>query len=239
MAFSMTPFDTNTNTNTNPNENFYLKPYEEDDGGTPIVAIKNHLQTIGYVNKESKQEPLYNKHPIMDVPTGNMQNMNTNLHTNLNTNSNIMNLASDINRSLNNYPAGRANLYNNSAHKIGLIKKEAQENFKNTGKGEDQEDEDTDTDTDDEDETNGKKTQKKSNKSSSIIPNIPNSLKEVILLVSIYYILSQSFMQVILAKYIKYTVPKDGIYSSINIIIYGIILSVIFILLRDKLIYES
>jgi hypothetical protein len=234
MAFSMTPFDTNTNTNTNPNENFYLKPYEEDDGGTPIVAIKNHLQTIGYVNKESKQEPLFNKHPIMDVPTGNM-----------NTNSNIMNLASDINRSLNNYPAGRANLYNNnSAHKIGLIKKEAREKFKSKGKGKDEdedeyEDEDEDTNTDDDNETIGKKIKKKSNKSSSIIPNIPNSLKEVILLVSIYYILSQSFMQVILAKYIKYTVPKDGIYSSINIIIYGIILSVIFILLRDKLIYES
>jgi hypothetical protein len=66
---------------------------------------------------------------------------------------------------------------------------------------------------------------------------IPYSIKEVTLLVSLYYILSIGFIKKMIGSYIKQINPMaDGNISFLGIIIYGIILAVIFVLSKKLII---
>jgi hypothetical protein len=63
--------------------------------------------------------------------------------------------------------------------------------------------------------------------------NITVYLKEIVLLASIFYILSQGPIKLYLGKVIpEINVNSDGIVSQLGIVIYGIVLSVLFILLK-------
>jgi len=62
-------------------------------------------------------------------------------------------------------------------------------------------------------------------------------LKEFLLLVIIYVILSQNFFRNFIGKYIKYINPKpDGNVSLIGVIIYGILFAIIYLIVKKFLI---
>lgn len=68
---------------------------------------------------------------------------------------------------------------------------------------------------------------------------IPEWLKEPLLILLIYIILSQNFTKVFIGKYIKYINPStDGTVSFLGVVIYGTILAVLYIILK-KLLFSS
>uniref|UniRef100_A0A6C0EBD7 Uncharacterized protein n=1 Tax=viral metagenome TaxID=1070528 RepID=A0A6C0EBD7_9ZZZZ len=66
------------------------------------------------------------------------------------------------------------------------------------------------------------------NKTESWGSYVPNFIKEPILLLLIYLILSQEFVRQYIAKYVTYLEPKNGSVPVTGIVIYGIILTVLF-----------
>lgn len=68
------------------------------------------------------------------------------------------------------------------------------------------------------------------------LSKIPNWVKEIVLFVILYFILSMGFVKKSIGTYIKYIIPNDeGNVSFIGIIIYGIILIVSFMLIKYSL----
>ncbi len=66
--------------------------------------------------------------------------------------------------------------------------------------------------------------------------SIPNNLKDPLLLLIIYMILSQSSVRQLFGKYITYINPdQEGIVSTIGVLIYGIIMVGIFMLIKKLL----
>lgn len=77
------------------------------------------------------------------------------------------------------------------------------------------------------------KTEKKNSKSSNILSGLPNWLKESLLILIIYLLLSQEIVKETIGKYIRQINPDiDGKVSFTGVLIYGIILVVLYILAK-------
>lgn len=62
---------------------------------------------------------------------------------------------------------------------------------------------------------------------------LPEWLKEPLLILIIYIILSQNFVKIFVGKYVKYINPdSDGNVSFLGIIIYGTILAVLYLITK-------
>ena len=121
-------------------------------------------------------------------------------------NPDIRHLASDINKSLENYSPS------NQSEPLS----------------EDMDDDEDEDDLDNDDEDN--------NKSSGVLNFIPIKLKEPLLIIILYVILSQSFTKKIIGKYITYVNPKsNGNMTFVGVLIYGVILAILYMILSTLL----
>ena len=195
---------------------------DDDQNGTPITELKQHLNDIGYVPQQMNQmqqlqqiqqmqqmqqmkkiqqmQQLQQLQQLQQMQQMQQRNDYTTECSEDNKQSDITHLVSDINKSLDNYSPS-----NQDIPPDNLV-------------------EDDDNEENDEHNYN---TDDKFNFS------IPNWLKEFAIILIIYIVLSQKFIQDFIGKYIKYINPRDdGTVSFIGIVIYGIILAVLYILIK-------
>lgn len=84
-------------------------------------------------------------------------------------------------------------------------------------------------------QTDDKNIQEKEETSSGIL-NIPKWLREPLLILVIYLILSQTIVKDTIGKYIKQINPgTDGSVSFVGVLIYGIILAVLYVIIKKYL----
>lgn len=232
---------------------------DDPDGGTSITAIKNHLNNIGYVPQQQQQQQqsmpnmqnmqngqslqyaqsmqnradmqnmqniqrMQNYNPLQpqtgQFPTPVQKNSGLNMpndtvhddveyfsSTQKKNSPDIRHLASDINKSLENYSPS------NQSEPLSEDMDDDEE--------ENEQDEDYDED---------------SNKSSGVLDFVPSKLREPLLIIILYVILSQNFTKKIIGKYITYASPKpNGNMTFVGTLIYGVILAVLYVLLSKLL----
>lgn len=206
----------------NPTDHISNQMIEDDQNGTTIHTLKNHLNNIGYVKQNNpdpgritddlyrdnlKQQQNYYHKFIPGQPNLNYQvpihqkfieenSSEDSDEQSFERRVDIRNLVSDVNKSLDNYSPSNQDI---------------------------PEDPMTDDSSDEEDDNN------------TISENsyLPEWLKESILILIIYIILSQGMVQSFFGKYIKYINPdENGSVPFIGIVIYGIILVVLYLLFK-------
>lgn len=177
--------------------------------GTPINMLMNQESQESH-HQQQQQQTMYNQQMLQQQAIMQQQQhlMQQQMQNRSKVNPSISNLVTDINNSLDN------NNTNNSTKPM--------KNNDTKKKGDD---------TDDTEETEDEDSEEiVVNKSQS---RIPNTVKELVLFVTLYYIMSSGTIKKTLGTYIKYINPNsEGDVSFVGILIYGMLLGSMFLALR-------
>lgn len=211
----------------------------ESSGGTPISELRKRAPQQNYNHQNHPNHQNYSNHPtfsnqdqIIDqrhliqhnknspnrkqTKKKSNKNVPTNEHTK--TRQKIRRLVSDINRSLDDYAPSKNH---NTDSDRGSINDDINNN-----------------DIDDMEKVDEILDKSKCEANNSLYNQyVPNWLKEPLLIIVLYVILSQGFVRRTLGEYITYINPQpDGTIPLIGYIIYGTILAVLFVIFKYILI---
>lgn len=222
---------------------------DDDQNGTPIHALKNHLNNIGYVPNPmgdqmtqmgmsqgmsgQGQNPQYQYNPDPFAGSSgqgdaqsDQQLRQMQIMQQMQQIQQMKKLAEEKEalEQIHRLPKTQMKKVPDINHLVSDLNKSL-DNYSPSNQDIPSEDYDSDDDSDIKE------------KSQSSFAYVSDSLKEPLLLLVIYLLLSQSYIQVLMGKYVKLLGQNEnGTYGFLSILIYGIILVTLFIVLRKLLI---
>lgn len=121
----------------------------------------------------------------------------------------------------------------NNDSDIGPIKKYKRKDKKDNNKNKDDDDEKDEEDDDDEDEEYKEEKPKKKKSSYGFNYNIPEMLKDPVLIWLIYMLMSQNFFKTLIGKYLTSINPnEEGVVTFTGVAMYGLILVALYTLIK-------